>query len=414
MTDRRPTPPLYGTPIAQSMRPPAPGGVHGALLQAEEGIRHAVGPHGSQALQNVADMASIFGPQADVAQYQKSGVGAVENLQQGNYGQALINALDAGLSGMGLSEVGRAADALPAIFVGPAARSADHTALAEAQSMEQAKVSNNQIFDDTGWFRGVDDNWRFEIPDTGLQVNPKAPVNQAFSGVSPPAPQINIPDPQSLFAQGMTPREIFRNTGMVQRGNAWIPYNPQFQAQQFGGGPTPPVVHPQLAAEYDMSGLKTKIDGTLPPDTHGQFEHPSSPGSLGKIGVAPHAKDPAGTAAHELQHVIQRLEGFQGGGNSREPGLKKLGQDGHHKVNAAVAKMMQDPNPGLQAFAQNAKTELDRLYAQQGPAYFAYYLLAGEAEARNAGKRAGMWSSGQNPGRPWDTQDVPGPLQIRR
>lgn len=44
-------------------------------------------------------------------------------------------------------------------------------ALVKAEGMEQAGKSREAIYEDTGWFKGVDGKWRFEIPDNEALLN---------------------------------------------------------------------------------------------------------------------------------------------------------------------------------------------------------------------------------------------------
>jgi len=58
-----------------------------------------------------------------------------------------------------------------AIFGGPMAKTADRVALKTAEEMAAKGLTREQIFKDTGWFRGVDGKWRFEIDDSGAKYN---------------------------------------------------------------------------------------------------------------------------------------------------------------------------------------------------------------------------------------------------
>lgn len=52
------------------------------------------------------------------------------------------------------------------MFAGKAARTAHHGKLAQAESMAASGAPREQIWNDTGWFQGVDKKWRFEIDDS--------------------------------------------------------------------------------------------------------------------------------------------------------------------------------------------------------------------------------------------------------
>lgn len=54
-------------------------------------------------------------------------------------------------------------------FAGEKARTADREKLDMAKKMEEEGKTRREIYDKTGWFRGADDKWRFEIDDSQMQ-----------------------------------------------------------------------------------------------------------------------------------------------------------------------------------------------------------------------------------------------------
>jgi hypothetical protein len=70
-------------------------------------------------------------------------------------------------------------------FGGPTALTADKAKLARAKQMAKDGASSDDIFSETGWFKGVDDKWRFEIPDQQSQmtrdIGTKASVGDVLS-----------------------------------------------------------------------------------------------------------------------------------------------------------------------------------------------------------------------------------------
>src|SRR5262249_17511373 len=69
---------------------------------------------------------------------------------------------------------GAAALGMKAIFGGPMAKTANLSLLRKARDMEAGAsptwTQGHTIFDETGWFRGADGKWRFEIPDDNISV----------------------------------------------------------------------------------------------------------------------------------------------------------------------------------------------------------------------------------------------------
>ena len=56
------------------------------------------------------------------------------------------------------------------MFGGCLAKTADLNALKKAERMQARGADQAAIWKKTGWFRGVDDKWRFEIPDDAITV----------------------------------------------------------------------------------------------------------------------------------------------------------------------------------------------------------------------------------------------------
>lgn len=57
------------------------------------------------------------------------------------------------------------------IFGGRLAKTADRNKLAAAEWADKTGVPREQIWSDTGWFKGPDKKWRFEINDSNARVN---------------------------------------------------------------------------------------------------------------------------------------------------------------------------------------------------------------------------------------------------
>ena len=56
-----------------------------------------------------------------------------------------------------------------ASYAGERARTANSTTLQQAEQMERDGKSSEEIRKETGWFRGMDGQWRFEIDDSGAK-----------------------------------------------------------------------------------------------------------------------------------------------------------------------------------------------------------------------------------------------------
>jgi hypothetical protein len=124
-----------------------------------------------------------------------SGSAAIEEGSQGNLKRALFNAGASGLAAFGAvtglpfgkaaGNAARGASSRANIFAGPAAKTADHGALANAKQLADAGATRDDIWRETGWFQGTDGKWRFEIPDDSARLIEGD--GRAIAGIDHPA-----------------------------------------------------------------------------------------------------------------------------------------------------------------------------------------------------------------------------------
>ena len=142
------------------------------------------------------------------------------------------------------------------MFAGRRAKTADLSLLDEAKRL---KSSPDDIIDQTQWFRGPDQKWRFEIPDDQAKLMLDA-TNKLYT-----APLDNV------------------------------------------------LIHPELYAAYpDFKTMLTRVDLTDPnPSVYGAY-FPTGYGAARQINLN---RPSLGTMLHEVQHAIQQRENFATGGN---------------------------------------------------------------------------------------------------
>ena len=177
---------------------------------------------------------------------------------------------DRTLANLGLAAAGLI-PGLPALgaltFGGKGAKTADMVALARAEAMEQAGADAAKVWDETGWFRGADDKWRFEIPDNDAAVltAPKYGQVRQFTEFA------NHPDLLHAY--------------------------PDYSQMPIVGA--------------DMMGEKASYMRN--PFNRSDYE------GVGSISINPDfSQDARSLALHELQHAIQTDEGFAPGGSVTE------------------------------------------------------------------------------------------------
>lgn len=171
-------------------------------------------------------------------------------------------------------------------FSGESAKTADAFALEEAQTQLLAGIGAERVRQQTGWFKGPDDKWRFEIDDSMAALTPD-------------------------FSEAATWGEL--------EGQ-----HKQSFGAEFGRGVRLDDVidHPRLFAAYPH--LAELIVTSLEPEAQGASrgitQAAYSPGgndALPELRI--NRELPIGevlsTLLHELQHAIQRAEGFAVGGS---------------------------------------------------------------------------------------------------
>lgn len=308
--------------------------------------------------------------------------------------------LEAGTALLGPVKAGGAAKFVPAMFAGVAAKTADRAALAKAEQMAAKGLPREQIWNDTGWFQGADQKWRFEIPDDKAKLGKDAAT--------------------ALERGGVGDNVYMHNADRV-------------------------MPHPELHAAYpDLWSVNTQLTkgGGYPYSPSARFESRES----GKQSIhlnAPDASVARSMNLHELQHAVQQREGFApGGGPSqftqqkdaelartalswrREMDALPKGMDWSAKENAVIQKYrdigamdwvpprevrdlahsrIDNPDDQLQQLV--TAYGLDRRVTPLSPMEM-YRGLPGEVEARNVEARANMTPDERRASPPWTTEDI--------
>lgn len=331
----------------------------------------------------------------------------------GNTGVGLVDVTPVG-GLLGAQEAARDGDyrgaAMNAMFLGPAAKTANKVALKVAEEMAAKGASRDAIWNETGWFKGVDGKWRFEIPDNETAISPR--VEKGF---------------ESAYVGDKLP---------IENADRFMP-------------------HPQLHEAYpDMWGVNTELQkgGGYPFQPSGYYFQRES-GAEGIFLDAQNMKAARDMNLHELQHAVQHREGFAKGGGPEEFRQQKEAElardalwwrreiasrgakpgENPSAIDAAIIKEFQDwgapemvPPPTVRQVAHdisgNPEQQLDQIVKFYGldkrtTPYSdreLYNRLAGEVEARNVQNRKDFTPEQRRTIPPWLTQDTPEELQIIR
>lgn len=276
------------------------------------------------------------------------------------------------------------------LFAGKKAAQAPDFARAEA--MEKEGKSDREIHAETGWHKGNDGKWRFEIDDSKAKVGPM--YGTAKNPSWPERALIN--DEQRLGSEG--------------------------------GVPLPEVYdHPELYQQYPfLKDIRVRVDDGL--FVGSAYASPKEgiitmgDPRFGDSNDEPGAKK---TLTHEINHLVEYHEGFARGGSVRE--FSKQREDAVKELREQRAKEIEDAfaarRQGDEAKAQEHEKRLDsidnaiRAHIEEtsGKPMFSkevrmYRSLLGEIYARNAERRTELTAEQRATSYPEDTL----PVQDRR
>jgi len=278
--------------------------------------------------------------------------------------QDLLNAITL-YSGPGIL-TGRPNASLMSIFGGRGAKTANQNALRRAEKMLVEKADNEVIRNKTGWHKGMDNKWRFEIDDSKLTLKEDGPWYGLYTGTK-------LVDLDEIIDH----EDLFRA----------YPELKEMQVVNSGS---------ELLKEHRgyMSGNRIGVSDEAISDAAAGDDT-----ALKQILV------------HEIQHAVQREEGFARGANPAEfakPGLlpdegvirqAQILRSRHEKTGISIDDLAKRPAPRIWydgewqdaaiALAKNPEKlqkRKDDLFYSKNPTD-AYYNTAGEIEARDAASR---------------------------
>jgi hypothetical protein len=305
-------------------------------------------------------------------------------------------------------------------FGGVNAKTADKAALARAQNMEAEGASRDAIWDETGWFKGVDGKWRFEIDDSGAKLGPKT-VEELTSGG-------DHGGSQRTLAGALHHKELYDAYPQLRNAEADIRVNSKF-------------AKPNGAWVADNEGIRggrnlARVETNSLEDARSILLHEAAGHGVQDIegfargGAMTDDLLPSDMAAHNHDQLVKRSRDIMAmphviAAQKRLDELKAQWQ-GRSEIPADVVEELK----AIQAMPE--KKELARIRAEatgqlrkaeewgvknlftRDQLFDGYRRLAGEVEARNLQTRDAMRLRGEQPGAPWTTQDVPDDQQIVR
>ena len=206
-----------------------------------------------------------------------------------------------------------------ATAAGIGARTADSAALRRAEALEKSGTDNETIRQETGWYRGMDGQWRFEIDDSGAAFSRSGEaqysadnadyarytqlMNQMLTGELTEAEHAELLGLDKK--NGSTKKELARR---IDEGNATLrdimQHNALFEA------------YPEIA--------ETKVKfADMPSGKAGSYNRETNTITL-DTKLKYDANEALDALMHEVQHRVQAAEGFEGG---TSPGYWNRGEN---------------------------------------------------------------------------------------
>lgn len=368
----------------------------------------------------------------------------------------VTNALTDTLAGVSMKAQGAAdwggefARAEDGMFLGPSALNADLGALDTAKRMADGGADRTAIWNDTGWFKGVDGKWRFEIDDSGIGLRSQDETMQIAGDMRENAKGL-LDSIKTRNADMKVQPDLF--PGDVRRLNGDLRRKADALKSEAGSNFGPEWHHTANGqrAQYAVTGPLSDAYPAQMADTIVRTEQPggsysgSYNGQRSQLNVTRAAENERSTLLHELQHMVQNAEGFSPGSNpqmgARVAGERiysasmRLYDEAIKKAEAlspegrqAFGEFLTDPDAPFarEAFSLRGKQERELLSLWDKSAELNrkaagvpdrtamqfYRREAGETEARNVQKRMNMSPSERKATPPWVTQDVPDTAQL--
>lgn len=220
-------------------------------------------------------------------------------------------------------------------FAGPQSETADLHMLASAKERIDGGESAERVRQETGWFRGTDGKWRYEISDDDASIS-----GAIEDEVLPPFEKDKLAEWETDYD------DLFAESGIPLRDI---------------------LDHEKLYAAYpDLALIPIFFDPGM--DARGQVSGMGTEMRLNHTEFSNH-DEVLSTILHEVQHLIQRREGFARGGNLEITG----------EVKKAVARLVRARELDVERWIDsNSKTLVE---AQQKAALAGYANMFKSFEA---------------------------------
>ena len=307
--------------------------------------------------------------------------------------------------------------------------------LGVAQKMEAAKKEAKAIKLATGWERGADGKWRYEIPDGIYHPKGDAELKKALAK-QPWREELNGLSDRILDGEGLSKEETERFNELAEKEAAFKADYLKKEKPHLADW----LENDELFKAYpELKRVGIVFTDNMPKEQAGYYDSKSNTITVNTNS----SEDTASIIAHEVQHAIQRYEGFATGGNlkaameylsgnkradvkikqqlayklSREKGLGLSEEEvnsliGHLEYEDISDDELQKQIDALCQKHNITEDQLEDIYPMDSVWHEAYNRISGEAEARNVQKRMGMTAEERRASLAADTEDVARDSQI--
>ena len=304
-----------------------------------------------------------------------------------------------------------------------------------AQKMEAAKKEAKAIKLATGWERGADGKWRYEIPDGIYHPKGDAELKKALAK-QPWREELNGLSDRILDGEGLSKEETERFNELAEKEATFKADYLKKEKPHLADW----LENDELFKAYpELKRVGIVFTDNMPKEQAGYYDSKSNT-------ITVNTNSSEGTAsiiAHEVQHAIQRYEGFATGGNlkaameylsgNKRADVKikqqlayKLSQEkglglSEEEVNSLIGHLEYEDisddelQKQIDALCQKhniTEDQLEDIYPMDSVWHEAYNRISGEAEARNVQKRMGMTAEEHRASLAADTEDVARGSQI--
>ena len=315
-------------------------------------------------------------------------------------------------------------------YAGRNAENADLDALHEAERYEMQGVDAETIRQKTGWFRGADSKWRWEIDDSGAETDTKWNFLR-----NPDAKRYNELFEKAYLYDTATAEDL-NELQILDKNLKGVRKSPLYLDEI--------VKHDKLFEAYPaLRDVKVRFEANTG-NKEGSY-HPEENEFVLRTGLKLEPEKLKNTLIHEIQHAIQEQEGFARGANPGywdemiRRGYSRRKNDGrierarkeYHRIFDSAPEEFKDKvrrinRARLDGDYDAAETVIDELYdseyadlwsqldmaefewrsdrGEELNAYDLYRDTAGEIEARDAAARRGLTAEERRNRKP-DTGD---------